>query len=295
MGGVLAALVVLAICPPAVVPAMAAEEMYSAEAIQSVKESLAGRTVGREEDIAGGVQVRAGSSLRDLYRSAVRSVPLVVAPDGTGSSIVVSADPATGTALLITNHHVVEKTFKNDQGAPFVLVMFYERQLVGEAFDPDKFVACVKTRDGTPWCEAMRRSLRTAMVLGTDAERDLALLRVINAPPDLRPIREAGIDTIEPGDDVAVIGHPKGLVWSLTQGIVSAVRTKFPMGSAQGTVIQTQAPIAPGNSGGPLMTFDGRLVGVITWQLRGEQGLNAAVAINEVQKFAAGLAAKSGK
>ena len=81
----------------------------------------------------------------------------------------------------------------------------------------------------------------------------------------------------------------------MAQGIVSAVRTKYPMGSSQGTVIQTQTPIAPGNSGGPLLTPDGRLVGVITWQLRGEQGLNAAVAINEVQGFASEMAAKSRK
>jgi hypothetical protein len=202
---------------------------------------------------------------------------------------------ADSSALLITNHHVVEKTFKNEQGTPFVLALFYDRQLAGEPFNPDQLVSCIKTRENTPWCEALRRSIRMAWVLGTDPARDLALLKVDGVPSDVKPIREATIDTVEPGDDVAVIGHPKGLVWSLTQGIVSAVRTKFPMGSSQGTVIQTQTPIAPGNSGGPLMTLEGRLIGVITWQLRGEQGLNAAVAINEVQKFASDMTAKSRK
>jgi S1-C subfamily serine protease len=94
---------------------------------------------------------------------------------------------------------------------------------------------------------------------------------------------------------VAVIGHPKGFLWSLTRGIVSAVRTKYPMGGSEGTVIQTQTPIAPGNSGGPLLTLEGQLVGVVTWQVGGTQGLNAAIAVNEVQKFAAEQAAKARK
>jgi len=64
------------------------------------------------------------------------------------------------------------------------------------------------------------------------------------------------------------------------------------MGDSEGTVIQTQTPIAPGNSGGPLLTLEGQMVGVITWQVGGTQGLNAAIAVNEVQKFAAELAAK---
>ena len=275
--------------------AFTAEEAVPLAAIERMGDSLAGRSVVREEDLAGAVQTRAGTSLRDLYRSVVRAVPLVVAPDGTGSAIVIHVDPADSSALVITNHHVVEKTFKNEQGTPFVLALFYDRQLAGEPFNSEQFVSCVKSQEKTPWCEALRRSLRTAWVLGTDPARDLALLKVINVPSDVKPIRDATIDTVEPGDDVAVVGHPKGLVWSLTQGIVSAVRTKFPMGSSQGTVIQTQTPIAPGNSGGPLLTLEGRLVGVITWQLRGEQGLNAAVAINEVQGFVSELAAKPRK
>ena len=59
------------------------------------------------------------------------------------------------------------------------------------------------------------------------------------------------------------------------------------MGRARGTVIQTQTPVSPGSSGGPLLTAEGYLLGVIAWGVFKEaQGLNAAIAINEVQEFA---------
>ena len=218
-----------------------------------------------------------------------------MAQDGTGSSIVINVNRAESWALVVTNHHVVEKPFRTDKGEPRVLLLFYDPQLASEPFSPDKIQQCIQVGEKNPFCDALRKSLRIAAVVGTDQARDLALLYVTDIPAGVAPIQEANIETVEPGDDVAVIGHPKGFLWSLTRGIVSAIRSKYPMGDSQGTVIQTQTPIAPGNSGGPLLTMEGRLVGVITWQLAGSQGLNGAIAINEVQKFAADLAAKSRK
>ncbi len=273
--------------------ARAAEEEISADAVERMSYVLAGRRVPAVEEPAGGVRVRGASSLRDLYRNVVRAVPIVVSRDGTGSSVVIRVDPAESMGLIVTNHHVVEKPFHNNAGVPFALILFHDAQIAGEPFDPVNFAACIKSRSNTPWCEALRRSLRTGVVLGTDPARDLALLAVRDIPKGIKPIPNASLDAVEAGDDVAVIGHPKGFLWTLTRGIVSAVRARYPMGESQGTIIQTQAPIAPGNSGGPLLTFDGRLAGVITWQLGGTQGLNAAVAINEVQKFAAEQAARS--
>ena len=65
-----------------------------------------------------------------------------------------------------------------------------------------------------------------------------------------------------------------------------AIRLRYPLGDALGTIIQTQTPIAPGSSGGPLLTPNGALLGVIVWGVVQEaQGLNAAIAINEIQAF----------
>ena len=95
----------------------------------------------------------------------------------------------------------------------------------------------------------------------------------------------ADLNSMAPGDDVAVIGHPQGFLWSLTRGIVSGIRKRYPMGNTLGTVIQTQAPIAPGSSGGPLLTPSGLLMGVIVWKLKTTQGLNGAIGINEILSY----------
>ena len=58
------------------------------------------------------------------------------------------------------------------------------------------------------------------------------------------------------------------------------------MGDASGTIIQTQTPVSPGSSGGPLLTPSGALLGIVVWRIGEEaQGLNAAIAINEIQAF----------
>jgi S1-C subfamily serine protease len=275
-------------------PAFGAEEPLAAATISRMADLLGDRQLAPPDETAGGVITR-GASLRDLYRATVRAVPIVVAQDGTGSSIVISLNRTESWGLVVTNRHVVEKPFRTDKGEPRVLLLFYDPHLAGEPFSPDKIQQCIQVGEKGPFCDALRKSLRIAAVLGTDPARDLALLYVEDVPAGVTPIQEASLETVEPGDDVAVVGHPKGFLWSLTRGIVSAIRSKYPMGESQGTVIQTQTPIAPGNSGGPLLTMEGRLVGVITWQLAGSQGLNGAIAVNEVQEFAAELAAKSRK
>ena len=275
-------------------PGYGAENALAPKAVRRMADVLSDRRLAPPEETAGGIRTR-GPSLRDLYRTTVQAVPIVVAEDGTGSSVVVNVNPADRSALVVTNHHVVENPFQTEKGEPFVLLLFHDPELSGEPFSPAKIEKCVQDKEKGSFCDALRKSLRVAAILGTDPARDLALLYVTNVPSGVTPIRVARLDTVEPGDDVAVIGHPKGFLWSLTRGIVSAVRTKYPMGDSEGTVIQTQTPIAPGNSGGPLLTLEGQLVGVITWQVGGTQGLNAAIAVNEVEKFAAELAAKSRK
>jgi len=263
-----------------------ATEPMSPGAIQRLTEALAGRRVAREEDWVTGAHTRAASSLRHVFQQTVGTVPLVISTDALGSGIVVGVNDTDNSAWVITNHHVVKSPFQTDKGVPFVLLLFYDRELAAERFNVQQLKGCLEGADQGPWCTAVTRSRRLAVVRGIDPDRDLALLAVSNLSPGISPVPIAAIQAVEPGDDVAVIGHPEGLLWTLTVGIVSGVRARYPMGNAQGTVIQTQTPIAPGSSGGPLLTPEGRLLGVITWGLTDRQGLNAAIAINEVQVFA---------
>jgi S1-C subfamily serine protease len=238
-----------------------------------------------------------GGSLADLYRAAVRSVPVVVSSDGTGSSVLIIVNQGR-KGWVITNYHVVDKPFTKE-GHPTVALLFYDAALKNEMFSAQHFSDCLtSSRDGSDWCQAVRHSTRWATVVSTDPSRDLALLEVGDVPSGVSGIPPAAIQGLQPGDPVAVIGHPKGLLWSLTTGIISAVRTKLPVGSGLATVIQTQAPVNPGNSGGPLINADGKLAGVVfgsrigqTLQVGKEditmpaEGLNYAVGIDEVLTF----------
>ncbi len=117
-------------------------------------------------------------------------------------------------------------------------------------------------------------------------------------PTGVTAIPAGEIERLQPGDTVAVIGHPKGLLWSLTTGIVSAVRSNMKVRTGVATVIQTQAPVNPGNSGGPVIGTDGNLAGVVFGSRVGEtlqigtenvtmpaEGLNYAVGIDAVLAF----------
>lgn len=88
------------------------------------------------------------------------------------------------------------------------------------------------------------------------------------------------------GEDVLAIGSPRGLANTLTRGIVSAVRrsdsnlkSAVPQGS---TIIQTDAAVNPGNSGGPLVNSNGEVIGIVTFQKSGAEGLNFAISIIDI-------------
>ena len=249
-------------------------------------EALAGRKIATESDWIVGPRTRGQASLREVFKRSVRSVPLVISGAGTGSGVVIASGQTGG--IVITNHHVVKDAFKSDDGVEYVILLFFEPQLSAEPFDPGRLALCVKTKFASVWCAAIKRAARQGIVVGTDHDRDLALAFASALPSGVNPLPQARLEETQVGDDVSVIGHPLGFLWTVTTGIVSGIRQRYPMGDASGTIIQTQTPIAPGSSGGPLLTPNGALLGVIVWGVvREAQGLNAAIAINEIQAFAA--------
>ena len=106
---------------------------------------------------------------------------------------------------------------------------------------------------------------RRAAVIGVDPHNDLALLRVdMNGVPPVEPLELGDSESVQVGDPTLAIGNPFGLDRTLTSGIVSALQRQIqaPNGFAIDNVIQTDAPIDPGNSGGPLLDADGRVIGI---------------------------------
>ncbi len=128
--------------------------------------------------------------------------------------------------LVVTNHHVIE--------------------------DADEIMVVLNDR----------REFR-AEIVGADAAADLALLR-IEAPAALPALSMGSSDALEVGDLVLAIGNPFGIGQTVTSGIVSALSRTGPNVGSDLSFIQTDAAVNPGNSGGALVTIDGRLVGVNT-------------------------------
>lgn len=198
----------------------------------SVATALGGAVIG-----GGIVQLAAptpGSC--DASRVAADALPAVVTifvtgPEGGGAGSGAIIDPG---GLIITNDHVI----------------------------------AAGVTDGTIDVLLTDGSTAEASVVGTDPVTDLALLRIDGSR--LPTLTLAPREPLTVGQPVVALGAPLGLSGTVTAGIVSALGRNIPAPTSTGGTtilagaIQTDASINPGNSGGPLVTCDGRLVGINT-------------------------------
>lgn len=179
-----------------------------------------------------------------------RDSAFVSREQGTGSGVILSAD-----GFIITNAHVVH-------GAQSVTVT------LAPALGADAGQVGV----GIP-----------ATVVGVDRETDLALLRIHRA--GLPALQLANSSHVRQGQIALAFGSPLGLANSVTMGVVSSpARQLSPDGFMQ--YIQTDTPINPGNSGGPLVSADGRVIGINTLiysQSGGNEGIGFAIPSNLVR------------
>jgi len=135
-----------------------------------------------------------------------------------------------------------------------------------------------------------------ARVVGVDPSTDSAVLEVAVKPRALTPLPLGNSDSVRVGDQVIAIGNPFGLDRSVTAGIVSAVqrRIEAPNQLSIGHVIQTDAALNHGNSGGPLLNAEGEVIGVNA-QIetggsgQGNVGIGFAIPINTVRSVVADL------
>ncbi len=130
-----------------------------------------------------------------------------------------------------------------------------------------------------------------AKVLGADADTDIAVLRI--DAKGLPTVKLGDPRSLQVGDYVLAIGAPFGFEQSATQGIVSAKGRSLP-GDSYVPFIQTDAAVNPGNSGGPMITTEGEVVGVNTAIISGAQAISFSVDINTAKEVASQLI-KNGK
>ena len=128
-----------------------------------------------------------------------------------------------------------------------------------------------------------------APVIGTDPATDLAVVRAIG--PSLPALELATADTLCVGQLVIAIGDPLGLQSTVTHGVVSALGRSLRAkdGRIIENVIQTDAALNPGNSGGPLVDTHGRVVGVNTAIIAGAQGIAFAIPAATARMVASAL------
>lgn len=196
-----------------------------------------------------------GSVGQNIYGQYSRSVVLIYNHDlkGTGSGSIILKD----IGAIITNWHVIQKA---------------------------KAVGVIFKKDG----EIKKSDIYVAEVIGYDATKDLAVLRLEGKVPE--DVKELKLSNSLPdvGSDVHAIGHPGSLSWTYTKGYVSQIRENYKWNYEntihEASIIQTQTPISPGNSGGPLISSNGELIGVNSFKAPGEN-LNFAVTSLEVINF----------
>jgi S1-C subfamily serine protease len=186
----------------------------------------------------------------EMVRPSVVKVSIAAAQSaGTGTGVVIDDE-----GHILTNNHVIS-------GADTIEILF---------------------ADGTT---------AEAVVVGTDPANDLAVIQVTDATIDLTAATLGDSAALRVGDPVLALGNPFSLEGTLTQGIVSALDRTYATGGSTRPLrgmIQTDAAVNPGNSGGPLLNCEGEVIGINTLleNPTGENvnvGIAFAVAINTAE------------
>ena len=190
-----------------------------------------------------------------IFEKSQKGVVLITGDKGYGSGVIISE-----TGYVITNYHVI------NNNSNLKIALNYEYSL--------------RTNEDY---------IHEVKVIKRDAQRDLALLKIISPKIYLNPIKiSKKLPKI--GSKVHAIGHPDFMVWSYTSGYVNQYMEDYEWSYddtsiKKANVYLTQTPIAEGNSGGPLLNEYGNLVGINTFGNTEHNFQNFAITVDEILYF----------
>jgi S1-C subfamily serine protease len=209
---------------------------------------------GRASIVAGGVATQSAPPRKDIpaiAKAANGAIVTVITAFNDRPIALGTGFLVSPDGVILTNYHVIE---------------------TGN-------IAVVKFPGGTV--------LPVDGVLAADKVRDLAIIKIHGKT--FRTLTLGNSDQIRVGEEVVAIGNPLSLESTVSNGIVSGMRTSKEQG---GKFLQTTAPISPGSSGGPLFNMAGEVVGITTLKFKGGENLNFAIPINDAKRL---LLAKSSR
>lgn len=196
-------------------------------------------------------------AIQQVVDKASASVVGIATASGTGTGVIVSAD-----GLILTNQHVIAPTDTSLMFQPFGGFKQQQQQ------------------DSTITVTLLNGSEYEAKVLFEDETMDLAIIKI-----DATELTAAALgdsDSVKVGEVTIAIGNPLGLEQTVTSGIVSALGRSVPLSNTQiaEDLIQTDAAINSGNSGGALLNVSGQVVGINSYKLSNGEGIGFAIPIN---------------
>jgi S1-C subfamily serine protease len=121
--------------------------------------------------------------------------------------------------------------------------------------------------------------IHKVLLIGQDSNMDIALLKISEV--DYRPLILENSESVQIGEKVIAIGNPLGLQFSVSEGIISGINRKGTNGLNY--YIQTDASLNPGNSGGPLIGVNGKVVGINNFKISGSENIGFALESNYIK------------
>ena len=199
--------------------------------------------------LALAVAPTAAADAKSVFAKAAPSVVVVVAQDGGGEQTAQGSGVVVGEGVAVTNCHVIENAAK---------------------------VSIRQAADS----QAAETYLMNAEVVARDEDNDLCLLYApdLSKPPAAKTAAMGNAKNLVIGEEVYAIGAPQGLELSLSRGIVAQLRGV----KGKAPIVQTDAAISPGSSGGGLFNENGELVGVTTFKRKDGENLNFAMPVEGI-------------